>query len=103
MVLVREQRGPGSQVVEEPVEQRVEGERLGDPPVSLPDVQDRVNDIAEHLVEGSGRIAALGRAHAGTDAIRRPWPAQGRATGLRHPTPRDLLISARTPLPASPG
>jgi hypothetical protein len=101
LVLVGEQLGPGSQVGEELVEQRVEGVRLGDPPVSLPDVQDRVNDIAEYLVEGSGRIVALGRAHAGTDAGRRHWRVQGRATGLRHPTPGDLLISARALSPAS--
>src|SRR5262249_17996092 len=68
LVLVREQPGPGSQVGEELVEHRVEGVRLGNSPVSLPDVQDRVNDLAEHLVEGGDRVVALWRAHAGTDS-----------------------------------
>ena len=59
-VLVCEQPGPGSQIVEELVEHRVEGVRLGDPPVSLLHVQNPVNDLAEHLVEGGSRIAAPG-------------------------------------------
>lgn len=95
LVLVREQPGPGSQVGEELVELCVEGLRLGDPAVSLPNVQDRIDDLAKHLVEGGGWIIARGRAHADTDAGRRPRHARGRTTGLRHPTPRDLLISDR--------
>lgn len=102
LVLIREQPGPRSEVGEEPVKQRVEGVRLGDPSVSLSDVQDRIDDLAEDLVQGSGRILALGRAHAGTDAGRRPRHAQGRATGLRHSTPRDLLVSARAPSSGRP-
>src|SRR5690348_16207411 len=77
LVLVREQPGPGPQVGEELVEHRVESVRLGDPSVSLPDVQDRVNDLAEHLVEGGDRVVAPWRAHAGTDARRPPPPAPG--------------------------
>jgi hypothetical protein len=86
LVLVGEQPGPGSQIVEELVEHRVEGVRLGNPPVSLLHVQNCVDDLAEHLVEGGGRIVAPGLAHAGTDAGLRPPHAQGRAAGLRHPT-----------------
>jgi hypothetical protein len=54
--------------------------------VSLLHVQNRVNDLAEHLVDGGGRIVAPVLAHAGTDAGRRPPHAQGRPTGLRHLT-----------------
>jgi hypothetical protein len=86
LVQVCEQPSPRSQIVEELVEHRVKGVRLGNPPVSLPHVQNPVNDLAEHLVEGSGRIAARGLAHAGTDGRRRLPHAQGRATGLRHLT-----------------
>ncbi len=86
LVLVCEQPGPGSQIGEELVEHRVEGVRLGNPSVSLLHVQNRVDDLAEHLVEGGRRIVAPGRAHAGTDAGRRPPPAQGRAIGLGHRT-----------------
>src|SRR6266851_149137 len=71
------QPGPGSQIAEELVEHRVEGVRLGNPSVGLLHVQNRVDDLAEHLVEGGSRIIAPGRAHAGTDAGRRPPLAQG--------------------------
>jgi Major Facilitator Superfamily len=67
-VLVCEQLGPGSQIVEELVEHRVQSVCLGNPAVSLPHVQNPVNDLAEHLVEGGGRIVAPGLAHAGTVA-----------------------------------
>jgi len=60
---LREHLGPGSQVGEEPVEHPVQGLRPGNPAAGLPDVQDRVNDLAEHLVEGDSRILARGRAH----------------------------------------
>src|SRR5215475_6856197 len=103
LVLVREQPGPGPQVGEEVVEHRIEGVRLGDPSVSLPDVQDRVNDLAEHLVEGGDRVVAPWRAHAGTDARRRPPHAQGEATGSRHPTPRTSCVFAMELLPGQPG
>jgi hypothetical protein len=86
LVLVCEQLGPGSQIAEELVEHRVEGMRLGNPPVSLPHIQNPVNDLTEYLVEGGGRIVAPGPAHAGTDAGRRPPRTQSRATGLRHLT-----------------
>ena len=76
LVLVGEQPGPGPQVGEQLVEHRVEGVRLGDPSVRLPDVQDRVNDLAEHLVEGGGRILVPGRAHPVTLAPA-GWPAAG--------------------------
>jgi hypothetical protein len=103
LVLVCEQPGPGSQIAEELVEHRVEGVRLGDPSVSLLHVQNHVNDLAEHLVDGGGRIVAPGRAHAGTDAGRRPPHAQGRATGLRHPTRgTSLPLTSGSSRPASP-
>jgi hypothetical protein len=86
LVQVCEQPSPRSQIIEELVEHGVKGVRLGNPPVSLPHVQNPVNDLAEHLVEGSGRIVARGLAHADTDARRRLPHAQGRATGLRHLT-----------------
>jgi hypothetical protein len=55
------------------------------------------------MVEGVGRIIAPGRAHAGTDAGRRPSPAQGRATGLRHPTrATSLPLTAGSSRAASP-
>jgi hypothetical protein len=47
LVLVCEQPGPGSQIVEELVEHRVQGVCLGNPTVSLPHVQNPVNDLAE--------------------------------------------------------
>jgi hypothetical protein len=103
LVLVREQPGPGPQVGEQLVEHRVEGVRPGDPPVRLPDVQDRVNDLAEHLVEGGDRVAARWRAHAATDARRPPPPAPGRATGSRHPKPRTSFVFAMKLLPGQPG
>src|SRR6266571_7051679 len=103
LVLVCEQPGPGSQVGEELVELRVEGVCLGDPAVSLPHVQDRIDDLAEHLVEGGGWILARGRAHADTDAGRRPRHTQGRSTGLRHPTPGTSLSLTAPPLPGQPG
>ena len=77
LFLVSKQPGPGSQIAEELVEHRVEGVRLGNPSVGLLHVQNRVDDLAEHLVEGGSRIIAPGRAHAGTDAGRRPPLAQG--------------------------
>jgi hypothetical protein len=44
-----------------------------------------------------------GRAHAGTDAGRRPPPAQGRATGLCHPTrATSPPVTARSCRAASP-
>jgi len=92
LVLVCEQPGPRSQIVEEPVEYRVQGVRLGNPSVSLPHVQDRIDDFAEHLVEGGHRIVTPGLAHASAEAGRRPAQAPGRATGSRHPTPRDLPV-----------
>jgi hypothetical protein len=85
--LVGEQQGPGSQVGEELVELGMQGLRLGNPPVSLPNVQDRVDDLAEHLVEGGGWIVARRRAHGTADAGRRPRHAPGCTTGPRHPTP----------------
>src|SRR5438874_12546395 len=103
LVLVREQPGPGSQVGEELVEHRVEGVRLGDPSVSLPDVQDRVNDLAEHLVEGGDRVVAPWQAHAGTGAGQWPPHAQGRTTGSRHSMPRTSFVSAMELLPGQPG
>ena len=77
LVLVSEQPGPGSQVGEQLVEHRVEGVCLGDPSVGLLHVQDRVNDLAEHLVKSGERIVAPGQAHASTDAARRPSHTQG--------------------------
>ena len=71
LVLVCKQPGPGSQIVEELVEHPVEGVRLGNPSVSLPHVQNRVDDFAEHLVEGGDRIVAPGLAHAGANAGQR--------------------------------
>ncbi len=62
LFLISKQPGPGSQIVKELVEHRVEGVRLGNPSVSLPHVQNRVDDLAEHPVEGGGRIVAPGRA-----------------------------------------
>jgi hypothetical protein len=86
LVLVCEQPGPGSQIGEQLVEHRMQGVRLGNPSVSLLHVQNHVNDLAEHLVEGGRRIAAPVRAHTGTDAGRRPPHAQGRAIGSGHRT-----------------
>ena len=63
------------------VEYRVQSVRLGNPPVSLPHVQNRVDDFAEHRVEGGDRIVPPRLAHAGADAGRRPAHGQGRATG----------------------
>src|SRR6202043_1911897 len=95
--------GPGSQIVKELVEHRVESVRLGNPSVSLPHVQNHVNDLAEHLVEGGGRIVAPGRAHDGADRGRRPAHAQGRATGLRHPTRgTSLPLTSGSSRPAHP-
>jgi len=103
LFLVSKQPGPGSQIVEELVEHRVQGVPLGNPSVGLLHVQNRVDDLAEHLVEGGGRIMVPGRAHAGTDADRRPPPAQGRATGLRHPTrATSLPLTAGSSRAASP-
>lgn len=92
LFLISKQPGPGSQIVKELVEHRVEGVRLGNPSVSLPHIQNHVDDLAEHLVKGGGRIVAPGRAHAGTDAGRRPPRAQDPATGSRHPTRRTSLL-----------
>ena len=86
---------PADLLGEKPAGLRVEGLRPGDPAASLPNVQDRIDDLAEHPVEGRGWIIARGPAHADTDAGRRPRHAQGRTTGLRLSTPRDLLISDR--------
>jgi len=91
-VLFREQLGPASQIGEELVEHPMQGLGSGNPAGRLPDVQDRVNDLAEHLVKGGGRILAPRRAHAATSAGRgppRPWSQPPR---LRHPTSGDLLI-----------
>ena len=92
LFLISKQPAPGSQIVKELVEQRVQGVRLGNPPVGLLDVQNRVDDLAEHLVEGGDWIAAPGRAHAGTDAGRRPPRAQCPATGSRHLTRGTSLL-----------
>ena len=103
LIQICEQPGPGSQIVEELVEYRVKGVRFGNPPVSLPHVQNPVDDLAEHLVEGGGRIVGRGLAHAGTDAGRRPPHAQGRATGLRHLTRGiPLSLTSGSSCPASP-
>jgi hypothetical protein len=113
-VLVCEQPGPGSQIVEELVEHRVEGVRLGDSSVSLLHVQNPVNDLAEHLVEGGGRIVAPGRTHADTDAAMFPLsryrkgpPASARARTSYWLTPshaRDLPASDVALLsPGQPG
>jgi hypothetical protein len=91
LFLISKQPGPGSQIVKELVEHRVEGVRLGNPSVSLLHVQNHVDDLAEHLVEGGGRIVAPGRAHAGTDAGRPPH-AQSPDTGSRHPTRGTSLL-----------
>ena len=92
LFLISKQPGPGSQIVKELIEHRVEGVRLGNPSVSLLHIQKHVDDLAEHLVEGGGRIVAPGRAHAGTEAGRRPAHAQGSATGSRHPTRGTSLL-----------
>jgi len=103
LFLVSKQPGPGSQIVEELVEHRVQGVRLGNPSVGLLHVQNRVDYLAEHLVEGDGRIVAPGRAHAGTDAGRGPPLAHGRASGLRHPTRAICLpLTAGSSRAASP-
>ena len=86
LFLISKQPGPGSQIVKELVEHRVEGVRLGNPSVGLLHVQNHVDDLVEHLVEGGSRIVAPGRAHGGTDAGQRPPHAQGPATGSRHLT-----------------
>jgi hypothetical protein len=96
LVLICKQLGPSSQIVEELVEHRVESMRLGNPPVSLPHVQNAVNDLAEHLVEGCDRFIARGLAHADANADRRPGHTQGRATGLGRTT-------RGTSLPATSG
>ena len=101
LFLISKQPGPGSQIVKEQVEHPVEGVRPGNPPVGLLHVQNHVNDLAEHLAEGGSRIAAPGRArrivapgraHAGTDASRRPPHPQGPATGSRHRTRGTSLL-----------
>jgi hypothetical protein len=76
--------------------------RLGNPSVSLLHVQNHVNDLAEHLVEGGRRIVAPVRAHAGTDAGWRPPHAQGRAIGLGHRTSgTSLPVTSGSSRPAS--
>ena len=91
LVQVREQPGPSSQVGEELVEQRMESIRLGDPSVSLPDVQDRVNDLVEHLVEGSDRIVARGRADPAVIRAGGPGTRKAGLLGYAIARPEDLL------------
>ena len=102
LVLVREQPGPGPQVGEELVEHRVEGVRLGDPSVRLPDVQDRVNDLAEHLVEGGDRVVAPWRAHAGPDAAGRRSARKAVLPGHAIPRPDLPCLCHGASSPASP-
>ena len=99
-VLGREQLGPRSQVGEELVEHPVQGLRPGDPAGCLPDVQERVNDLVEHLVEGGRRILAPGRAHRSTRAGR--WPAYRPGQAFDYAIPRRASLSLTQDCSAGP-
>ena len=84
-ILLNEQLSPHPQVAKEPVELGVESLRLGDLHMRLLDVLHHVDDLAEHLIEGVGRIVGWGRAHVGKEPGRRPWKLEGRTTESHRP------------------